>query len=110
LRLHCVCTDTPSAELYTLSLHDALPIFGKKLEGLPNHLSIHAGGIVISERPLYYHTALQMMPKGFPIVQFDMYAAEDMGFYKYRSEEHSLNSSHVKISYAVFCLKKKRNR
>src|SRR5690606_39796614 len=24
-----------------------------------------------------------------------------------RSEEHSLNSSHVKISYAVFCLKKK---
>lgn len=57
--------------------------FGKKLEGLPNHLSIHAGGIVISERPLYYHTALQMMPKGFPIVQFDMYAAEDMGFHKY---------------------------
>lgn len=57
--------------------------FGKKLEGLPNHLSIHAGGIVISERPLYYHTALQMMPKGFPIVQFDMYAGEDMGFYKY---------------------------
>src|SRR5207249_6213198 len=25
-----------------------------------------------------------------------------------RSEEHSLNSSHVSISYAVFCLKKKR--
>lgn len=57
--------------------------FGKRMEGLPNHLSIHAGGIVISERPLYYHTALQMMPKGFPIVQFDMYAAEDMGFHKY---------------------------
>src|SRR5436309_10760376 len=27
-----------------------------------------------------------------------------------RSEEHTLNSSHVKISYAVFCLKKKRNK
>src|SRR5690606_41538445 len=27
-----------------------------------------------------------------------------------RSEEHSLNSSHVKISYAVFCLKKKKNK
>src|SRR5690606_40864978 len=26
----------------------------------------------------------------------------------HRSEEHSLNSSHVKISYAVFCLKKKK--
>src|SRR5438034_2260323 len=26
----------------------------------------------------------------------------------YRSEEHTLNSSHTVISYAVFCLKKKR--
>src|SRR5690554_7117897 len=26
-----------------------------------------------------------------------------------RSEEHCLNSSHVRISYAVFCLKKKKN-
>src|SRR5205814_10124760 len=26
-----------------------------------------------------------------------------------RSEEHSLNSSHLGISYAVFCLKKKKN-
>src|SRR5207249_11990467 len=25
-----------------------------------------------------------------------------------RSEEHTLNSSHVSISYAVFCLKKKK--
>src|SRR5690606_42048098 len=28
----------------------------------------------------------------------------------HRSEETRLNSSHVKISYAVFCLKKKRKR
>src|SRR2546430_9786422 len=27
-----------------------------------------------------------------------------------RSEEHTLNSSHSQISYAVFCLKKKKNR
>src|SRR5438874_9083023 len=27
-----------------------------------------------------------------------------------RSEEHTLNSSHVEISYAVFCLKKKNNK
>lgn len=57
--------------------------YGKKIEGLPNYLGIHAGGILISEQSLYHHTALQMMPKGFPIVQFDMYAAEDMGFHKY---------------------------
>src|SRR2546427_8927147 len=29
---------------------------------------------------------------------------------KIRSEEHSLNSSHSQISYAVFCLKKKKQR
>src|SRR5437899_9594653 len=27
-----------------------------------------------------------------------------------RSEEHSLNSSHLGISYAVFCLKKKKEK
>lgn len=67
--------------------HHALaePIFkyGKLIEGFPNYLSIHAGGVLISERPLNYHTALQMMPKGFPITHFDMYGAEDLGFHKY---------------------------
>src|SRR5690554_7442970 len=28
----------------------------------------------------------------------------------WRSEEHTLNSSHVRISYAVFCLKKKKKQ
>ncbi len=57
--------------------------YGKYIEGFPNYLSIHAGGILISEEPLNYHTALQMMPKGFAITHFDMYAAEDVGFHKY---------------------------
>lgn len=57
--------------------------YGKMIEGFPNYLSIHAGGILISERPLNYHTALQMMPKGFPITHFDMYGAEDLQFHKY---------------------------
>src|SRR5690606_40859637 len=36
------------------------------------------------------------------------YEYEENRFIFYlRSEEHTLNSSHVKISYAVFCLKKK---
>jgi DNA-directed DNA polymerase III PolC len=55
---------------------------GTKISGFPNYLSIHAGGIIISEKPLHYYTALQMMPKGFPIVHFDMHHAEDMGFHK----------------------------
>ncbi|MEP7269176.1 MAG: PHP domain-containing protein, partial [Saprospiraceae bacterium] len=57
--------------------------YGKLIEAFPNYLSIHAGGILISERPLHYHTALQLMPKGFPITHFDMYGAEDLGFHKY---------------------------
>lgn len=57
--------------------------YGKMIENFPNYLSIHAGGVLISERPLNYHTALQMMPKGFPIVHFDMYGAEDLQFHKY---------------------------
>jgi len=57
--------------------------FGKSIEKFPNYLSIHAGGIIISQRPLHYHTALQHMPKGFPITHFDMYGAEDLRFHKY---------------------------
>lgn len=57
--------------------------YGRMMERFPNYLSIHAGGILISEKPLNVHTALQMMPKGFPIVHFDMYGAEDLGYHKY---------------------------
>lgn len=57
--------------------------YGKMIEGFPNYLSIHAGGILISEEPLNYFTALQLMPKGFPITHFDMYGAEDLAFHKF---------------------------
>jgi DNA-directed DNA polymerase III PolC len=49
----------------------------------PNHLSIHAGGILISERPMHYFTATDLPPKGFPTTQFDMVIAEDVGLNKY---------------------------
>ena len=57
--------------------------YGEMIERFPNYLSIHAGGVLVTERPITYHTALQMMPKGFPISHFDMYHAEDLGFHKY---------------------------
>ncbi len=66
--------------------HELAPIVrrhGRRIANFPNYLSIHAGGILISRRPLRYHTALQLMPKGFPIVHIDMYTAEDWGFHKY---------------------------
>lgn len=57
--------------------------YGKLIEGFPNYLSIHAGGIIISEEPINYFTPLQLMPKGFPITHFDMYGAEDLDFHKF---------------------------
>lgn len=53
------------------------------LEGMPNYLSIHAGGILISEKPLEYFSATHLPPKGFPTTQFDMVIAEDVGLYKF---------------------------
>ncbi len=56
--------------------------FAALMNDFPNIRSIHAGGILISEKPLSYYTALDMPPKGFPTTQWDMYVAEDLGFEK----------------------------
>nr|WP_121271908.1 DNA polymerase III subunit alpha [Pedobacter schmidteae] len=50
---------------------------------MPNQRSIHAGGVLISEEPITYYTALDLPPKGMPTVQWDMYEAEDIGYDKY---------------------------
>ncbi|MFN3405712.1 MAG: DNA polymerase III subunit alpha [Cytophagaceae bacterium] len=57
--------------------------YAEHLKDVPSHLSIHAGGILITEQPVSYHTATDLPPKGFPITHFDMFTAEDSGFYKY---------------------------
>ncbi len=46
-------------------------------------MGIHAGGILISEKPIHHYTATFMPPKGFPTTQFDMVVAEDIGLYKF---------------------------
>ena len=58
-------------------------VYAKQLEGMPNHRSIHAGGILITEKPLHYFSATDLPPKGFPTVQFDMIIAEDAGIFKF---------------------------
>lgn len=57
--------------------------YGKLIEGFPNYISIHAGGIIISEKPLHHFSATNLPPKGFPTTQFDMLIAEDIGLYKF---------------------------
>ena len=56
--------------------------YGQRILDFPHHRSIHAGGVLISEKPIYYYTALDLPPKGFPSTQWDMYVAEDIGFEK----------------------------
>ncbi|MEG2100440.1 MAG: DNA polymerase III subunit alpha [Flavobacterium sp.] len=57
--------------------------YGQMMEKYPNQRSMHACGILISEEPITNYTPLEMPPKGFPIVLFDMHIAEEIGFDKF---------------------------
>src|SRR5690606_39436263 len=94
----------------SLPLHDALPIwYGDAGEALVTHGDVNkvaftgstavGKAIARSVAGTDKKVTLELGGKGANIVFDDA---------PIRSEEHSLNSSHVKISYAVFCLKKKR--
>ncbi|RCH56868.1 DNA polymerase III subunit alpha [Mucilaginibacter hurinus] len=55
----------------------------ERMANMPNQRSIHAGGVLITEDPITYYTALDLPPKGMATVQWDMYEAEKIGFDKY---------------------------
>ena len=57
--------------------------YSSYINGFPNYLGIHAGGIIISEKPIHYYGATFMPPKGFATTQFDMVIAEDTGLHKF---------------------------
>jgi len=57
--------------------------YSRLINGFPNYLGIHAGGILISEKPIHYYTATFLPPKGFSTTMFDMVVAEDIGLYKF---------------------------
>ncbi len=67
----------PSGSLNTRILEVA-----KQLADFPNLRSIHAGGVLVSEKPICCYSALDLPPKGLPTVQWDMYVAEELGFEK----------------------------
>lgn len=54
----------------------------KKIVGLPRHISIHCGGLVVSTKPITDLIPLQKTPKGFAVTQYDMYPVEDLGLLK----------------------------
>ena len=63
-------------------IHQLILKYGKLIENFPNHLSIHPGGILISEEPITNYATVFMPPKGFSTAQLDMFVAEDIGLYK----------------------------
>src|SRR5947209_10213150 len=75
--------DTAPTEIYTLSLHDALPISGPVFRDACESAVLEAYNAVREQ-------------KGMPGEISDRKSTR-------------LNSSHANISYAVFCLKKKKN-
>src|SRR5690606_42037071 len=85
---------TSTTEIYTLSLHDALPIFLER--GVPLYV-VCPGKVFRTDELDATHTPVFHQVEGIAI---------DRGLTIDRKSTR-LNSSHVKISYAVFCLKKK---
>src|SRR5438034_2090432 len=89
--------DRASTEIYTLSLHDALPIYGLgSIQSLNLRLLINAENHGLIRR-------MQVQADNIA----DLFNEERMG----RDRKSTrLNSSHTVISYAVFCLKKKKKK
>src|SRR3712207_9534252 len=80
--------DTATTEIYTLSLHDALPILHRPFVRLrPRQLALARRAAAV--QPGRQHLALPHRLSG-------------------DRKSTRLNSSHANISYAVFCLKKKK--
>src|SRR3712207_7492437 len=91
--------DTATTEIYTLSLHDALPI----LHQAPAHL-------LDPRLPSVLHQPREgLSPEGLRAARGITHAPRQRPGEPAAADRKStrLNSSHANISYAVFCLKKK---
>src|SRR3712207_6898521 len=87
--------DTPTTEIYTLSLHSALPIGDQaavRIIGSPVHRRYQPSHFLRVTGPTHEHATT------FGRVR--LLSVPDR-------KSTRLNSSHANISYAVFCLKKK---
>src|SRR5256885_6529465 len=86
--------DTATTEIYTLSLHDALPIYALRV--VPDvELVVDLDGLGDGRRNGLRGWMVVTGLVGVPLAGRDRKSTR-------------LNSSHLVISYAVFCLKKKK--
>src|SRR5437879_9724197 len=89
-----VSTDPPPPAIYTLSLHDALPISWAKR---PRATRVKLHVIAISRQPTRKRAWKSASCRIMITASLDRKSTR-------------LNSSHRCISYAVFCLKKKKKK
>src|SRR3712207_7318901 len=94
--------DTATTEIYTLSLHDALPILRRAGLGAALLIATLGAGTPASANPAadrLFEQCARNLQRSFDEISI-----------RCRQDRKStrLNSSHANISYAVFCLKKKK--
>lgn len=70
------------AEHYRTATHQEIFRDAQALIGLPHHLSVHPGGVVISPGPLTDLAPTQVANKGVVITQFDLDSIERLGLVK----------------------------
>lgn len=57
--------------------------YSRLIEGFPNYLSVHSGGILILNDSVYNYAGTFLPPKGFQTIQIDMNIAEEVGIHKF---------------------------
>src|SRR5207249_11945230 len=103
-------TENPPSRPYTLSLHDALPIWFISHHTRPGvlgsaarHQPTHANILIGQKSPhLDWTRCGHRIRRGIWL-----FCIRQVAFRFLDRKSTRLNSSHVSISYAVFCLKKK---
>src|SRR5205807_10125642 len=100
---------TPPTQTYTLSLHDALPI-SLQLQHQNQDLQLQIRLFQNPKRNQNHHPYHQV--KSHQLMQLlvlqDILETNTMQLEQEDRKSTRLNSSHLVISYAVFCLKKKK--
>src|SRR5690242_21204345 len=92
-------TDTATTEIYTLSLHDALPIYPRLQASIVEPVK-PVGLPPAPQAPNPEASSVEPNKPDQPKVEPSKSVVSDR-------KSTRLNSSHMSISYAVFCLKKK---
>src|SRR5439155_26981508 len=103
-------TTTPTTQIYTLSLHDALPICTTKNPALSHSRNRLWMALALPKRSLGNAFHWQPVRNTYTIASKTTRASLGLRPPPKDARDRKstrLNSSHVAISYAVFCLKKK---